>query len=40
MAFKTEGNPEWLLPGMKDQVLSEIRVGKKKIGSSPLCVEN
>ena len=28
MASQTEGKPEWFLPGVTDQMLSEIIVGK------------
>ena len=29
MASQTEGKPEWFLPGVTDQMLSEIRVIRK-----------
>ena len=35
MASQTEGKPEWFLPGVTDQMLSEIRVGKSWKLASP-----
>ena len=35
MASQTEGKPEWFLPGVTDQMLSEIIVGKSWKLASP-----
>ena len=41
MASQTEGKPEWFLPGVTDQMLSEIIVGKSlKLASPPLKSES